>query len=206
MTDTPALRLIPGNAQLKAAARRRNPFGRLTTPEDVARVIHLLCLPEAAWINGEVIRVDGGEHVSGASALSLYLHGLGHFHPETEITNRFLEDLDIGTNDAWIMERVGIRSRRTVLPLDYIRETRNRDPRAAREAMLYGNAETGRRAAEMAIARAGHRQERDRHGDLGQLRARHGHPGRRLHDRRGARPRGARASTSTPPAPASTWR
>ena len=67
VTDTPALRLIPGNAQLKASARRRNPFGRLTTPEDVARVIHLLCLPEAAWINGEVIRVDGGEHVSGAS-------------------------------------------------------------------------------------------------------------------------------------------
>jgi len=33
----------------------------------VARVIHLLCLPEAAWINGDVIRVDGGEHVSGAS-------------------------------------------------------------------------------------------------------------------------------------------
>jgi NAD(P)-dependent dehydrogenase (short-subunit alcohol dehydrogenase family) len=68
VTDTPALRLIPGNAHLKAAARRRNPFGRLTTPEDVARVIRLLCLPEAAWINGEVIRVDGGEHVSGAQA------------------------------------------------------------------------------------------------------------------------------------------
>ena len=67
VTDTPALRLIPGSAHLKAAARRRNPFGRLTTPEDVARVIHLLCLPEASWINGEVIRVDGGEHVSGAS-------------------------------------------------------------------------------------------------------------------------------------------
>jgi NAD(P)-dependent dehydrogenase (short-subunit alcohol dehydrogenase family) len=67
VTDTPALRLIPGSAQLKAQARRRNPFGRLTTPEDVARVIHLLCLPEAAWINGDVIRVDGGEHISGGS-------------------------------------------------------------------------------------------------------------------------------------------
>ncbi len=67
VTDTPALRLIPGSAQLKASARRRNPFARLTTPEDVARVVRLLCLPEAAWINGEVIRVDGGEHVSGGS-------------------------------------------------------------------------------------------------------------------------------------------
>ena len=87
--------------------------------------------------------------------MSLYLHGLGHFHPENVISNRFLEDLDIGTTDAWILERVGIRSRRTLLPLDYIRETRNRDPRMAAEAMVYGNAEIGRRAAEMAIARAG---------------------------------------------------
>ena len=87
--------------------------------------------------------------------MALHLHGVGHFHPENEITNQFLEDLDIGTSDAWIMERVGIRTRRTTLPLDYIRETRNSDPRMAAEAMLYGNAETGRRAAEMAIARAG---------------------------------------------------
>jgi NAD(P)-dependent dehydrogenase (short-subunit alcohol dehydrogenase family) len=65
VTDTPALRLIPGSSHLKAQARARNPFGRLTTPRDVANVIYLLSLPEAAWVNGEVIRVDGGEHVSG---------------------------------------------------------------------------------------------------------------------------------------------
>lgn len=87
--------------------------------------------------------------------MSLYLHGLGHFHPENEITNRFLEDLDIGTDEEWILERVGIRSRRTTLPLDYVRTTRNRDPRAALEAALYTHADTGRRAAEMALARAG---------------------------------------------------
>jgi NAD(P)-dependent dehydrogenase (short-subunit alcohol dehydrogenase family) len=68
ITDTPALRLIPGSAHLKAQARLRNPFRRLTTPQDVAAVVYLLCRDEAAWINGEVIRVDGGEHVSGASA------------------------------------------------------------------------------------------------------------------------------------------
>jgi NAD(P)-dependent dehydrogenase (short-subunit alcohol dehydrogenase family) len=67
VTDTPALRMIPGSDQLKAHARTRNPFGRLTTPEDVAGVIYLLSLPEAAWITGEVIRVDGGEAVSGLS-------------------------------------------------------------------------------------------------------------------------------------------
>ncbi len=86
--------------------------------------------------------------------MSLYLHGLGHFHPENEITNEFLEELDIGTNDEWILERVGIHSRRTTLPLDYIRTTKNRDPREAAEATLYTHADAGRRAAEVAIARA----------------------------------------------------
>ena len=67
VTDTPALRLIPGAEQLKSHARLRNPFRRLTTPQDVANAIFLLSTDEAAWINGEVIRVDGGEHVSGLS-------------------------------------------------------------------------------------------------------------------------------------------
>jgi NAD(P)-dependent dehydrogenase (short-subunit alcohol dehydrogenase family) len=67
ITDTPALRMIPGSGHLKAQARTRNPFGRLTTPEDVADVIYLLSLPESAWINGDIIRVDGGERISGAS-------------------------------------------------------------------------------------------------------------------------------------------
>ena len=85
--------------------------------------------------------------------MSLYLHGLGHFHPENEITNQFLTDLDIGTNQEWIEERVGIDVRRTVLPLDYIRETRNRDTAQALEAAMYTHAETGRRASEMARRR-----------------------------------------------------
>ena len=73
--------------------------------------------------------------------MTLHLHGLGHFHSETEITNKFLEDLDIGTNDQWILERVGIRVRRTMMPLDYIRETYNQDPRAALEAKGAGEIE-----------------------------------------------------------------
>lgn len=68
ITETPALRAIPGSEQLKAQARLRNPFHRLTTPEDVANVICLLSTQEACWINGEVIRVDGGEHISGATS------------------------------------------------------------------------------------------------------------------------------------------
>jgi 3-oxoacyl-[acyl-carrier-protein] synthase-3 len=87
--------------------------------------------------------------------LAVHLHGLGHAHPEPEITNRFLEQLEIGTDDAWILERVGIRSRRTVLPLDYIRETRNRDPRDALDAATESNATLGARAARLALERAG---------------------------------------------------
>jgi len=67
ITHTPAQDAIPGSEHMRAQALVRNPFGRLTTPRDVANVIALLSSDDAAWINGEVIRVDGGEHISGAS-------------------------------------------------------------------------------------------------------------------------------------------
>jgi len=67
ITHTPAQDAIPGSEHMRAQALVRNPFGRLTTPRDVANVIALLSTDDAAWINGEVIRVDGGEHISGAS-------------------------------------------------------------------------------------------------------------------------------------------
>ena len=85
----------------------------------------------------------------------LYLHGIGHVHPTAEITNAFLEELDIGTDDEWILERTGIRSRRTVLDLDYIRTTRNQDVRAAGEACEMSNAELMTGASRMALSRAG---------------------------------------------------
>lgn len=84
----------------------------------------------------------------------LYLHGMGHFNPENIISNKFLEDLDIGTSNEWILERVGIANRRTVLPLDYIKETKNADFHAAFEARLYKNAQMAAAAARMALARA----------------------------------------------------
>jgi len=65
VTDTPALNAIPGADEMKNFARKRNPFGRLTTPQDVAGVIALLSQDDAGWINGSLIRVDGGERVAG---------------------------------------------------------------------------------------------------------------------------------------------
>ncbi|MGD8485724.1 MAG: SDR family oxidoreductase [Chloroflexota bacterium] len=61
VTDTPALRHIPGWEQLAEAAATRNPHGRLTTPEDVADALTVLATPQTHWITGNVIAVDGGE-------------------------------------------------------------------------------------------------------------------------------------------------
>jgi 3-oxoacyl-[acyl-carrier-protein] synthase-3 len=85
----------------------------------------------------------------------IYIHGLGHFHPENVIDNAFLASLDIGTDEQWILRNVGIRTRRTVLPLDYIYLERNADRRAGDEAALYKNEDTGERAALQALHRAG---------------------------------------------------
>jgi 3-oxoacyl-[acyl-carrier-protein] synthase III len=85
----------------------------------------------------------------------LFVHGIGHFHPENCIDNAFLTSLHIGTDDAWILERVGIRTRHTVLPLDYIVRTKNEHPSEAAHWSVYTNAETGALAARLAIERAG---------------------------------------------------
>jgi len=65
VADTPALRQIPDWEKIAAAARQRNPHGRLTTPDDVARAITALCHPATYWMTGNVIHVDGGESIVG---------------------------------------------------------------------------------------------------------------------------------------------
>ncbi len=61
VTITESLGRIPNHEQLIENAKQRNPSGYLTTPEKVADVVYLMCLPESSWINGTVIKVDGGE-------------------------------------------------------------------------------------------------------------------------------------------------
>ena len=62
--DTQSLRMIPGFEEIIEHSIARNPFNRITTPEDVANAAYLLCRDEASWINGCVIPVNGGEHIS----------------------------------------------------------------------------------------------------------------------------------------------
>jgi enoyl-[acyl-carrier protein] reductase III len=48
------------NKEIAGFLASRTPNGRLTRPEDVADVVALLCTAEAAWIQGQVVTVDGG--------------------------------------------------------------------------------------------------------------------------------------------------
>ena len=64
VTETPALAKIPGADSLIAKAVSKNPYNRLTTPNDVASAIVELARPGTHWINSNVIRIDGGESSS----------------------------------------------------------------------------------------------------------------------------------------------
>jgi 3-oxoacyl-[acyl-carrier protein] reductase len=37
-----------------------NPFGRLGEPQDIAGVVSFLLSTDAGWVNGQVIRANGG--------------------------------------------------------------------------------------------------------------------------------------------------
>lgn len=63
VTDTPALRKIPGSKEMADIALKKNPKNRLTTTSDVAKVISLLCKDGGEWISGGIINADGGEDI-----------------------------------------------------------------------------------------------------------------------------------------------
>ena len=65
VTDTPALRKIPGNEKMINSAIKNNPGKRLTLPLDVAKFITLIGLSNESWMTGNNIRVDGGEDITG---------------------------------------------------------------------------------------------------------------------------------------------
>jgi enoyl-[acyl-carrier-protein] reductase (NADH) len=66
VTVTPALMKIPEHEAIIDAATRRNPTGRMTTPQDVANAIVALSGEGTEFISGEVIGVDGAEYVTGS--------------------------------------------------------------------------------------------------------------------------------------------
>ena len=64
VTDTAALRRIPGGPELHQRAMERNPSGRSTTTDDVAKAITVLADERLHWMTGNVIGIDGGEELS----------------------------------------------------------------------------------------------------------------------------------------------
>jgi len=65
VTDTPALRKIPGSDEMIQTAIGKNPHDRLTTPADVADALVALSTPATHWMTGNTIYVDGGEIFGG---------------------------------------------------------------------------------------------------------------------------------------------
>jgi len=65
VVDTDALAYFPNREELLANFAHRTPAGPVLTPQDVAGAVYLLCLPEAAMINGHTLVVDGGFAISG---------------------------------------------------------------------------------------------------------------------------------------------
>ncbi len=65
VTDTPALRKIPGSIEMLKRALQKNPSRRLTTPDDVAKALAVLSHRNTQWMTGNVIAIDGGEFIVG---------------------------------------------------------------------------------------------------------------------------------------------
>jgi len=63
VTDTPALRKIPGAVTMLDVARAKNPSLRNGTAEDVAKGIALMAREDSFFISGNVLRIDGGEDI-----------------------------------------------------------------------------------------------------------------------------------------------
>ena len=65
VTDTAALRKIPGNDTMVKNAMAANPHNRLTEPKDIADIIEMFLSYNSSWMTGNIIRVDGGEDITG---------------------------------------------------------------------------------------------------------------------------------------------
>ena len=58
--ETDALRAFTNYEEVKAETVKRSALNRMGTPEDLAGAIYFLCTPEASWITGQTLVVDGG--------------------------------------------------------------------------------------------------------------------------------------------------
>jgi 3-oxoacyl-[acyl-carrier-protein] synthase-3 len=85
----------------------------------------------------------------------MYIISMGSAHPEGRIDNAFLEEINSTCSAEWIREKIGIESRATSLPLDYIRDTLNIEPQAAPSVATENATTLGVKAARAALESAG---------------------------------------------------
>ena len=45
---------------VRDACLRQTPLGRLGTPQDTAHLVDFLCSPQGQWINGQLLKSNGG--------------------------------------------------------------------------------------------------------------------------------------------------
>lgn len=60
LVETDSLQYLPESDRLREVTTAATPLGRVGTPEDVAGAVALLASPDARWITGHTLVVDGG--------------------------------------------------------------------------------------------------------------------------------------------------
>jgi len=58
--DTDALKAFTNYEEVKAETIKRSALDRMGLPEDIAGAVYFLCTPEASWVTGQTLVVDGG--------------------------------------------------------------------------------------------------------------------------------------------------
>ena len=64
----------PDEPELRRRYAAQIPLGRVGRSEDIAAAVLFLCLPEAGWITGQVLTVDGGQTIYFSDGLT-FTHG-----------------------------------------------------------------------------------------------------------------------------------
>ncbi len=87
----------------------------------------------------------------------MYIVGAGAAYPDIELTDEFLQSLGLQLTEyeRSVLSRLGIQSRHTTLPQDYIVSTKNVDVLQARTQAKLSPTELGVQAAQQALSRAG---------------------------------------------------
>jgi len=65
IVDTDSLKFFPDREMMLERTKRLTPVGRVGEPEDIAKVVVMLCSEDASWICGQTIVADGGYALLG---------------------------------------------------------------------------------------------------------------------------------------------